>query len=87
MANHPATIQTIMSNEEPKQERKNYAKRGEREQKMMSFRADAEVVGILQRVANKGRLLNDLVKEWNRSRNRLEHDDGPASNEIEEYMT
>ena len=33
-------------------------------QKMVSFRADLEVVEILERQPNKGRLLNQLVLEW-----------------------
>ena len=33
-------------------------------QKMVSFRADLEVVEILDRQPNKGRLLNQLVMEW-----------------------
>ena len=43
--------------------RKEYAKGGS-SQKMMAFRADSEVVEILAKVANKGRLLNELVKQW-----------------------
>lgn len=43
--------------------RKEYAKGGS-SQKMMAFRADADVVEILSKVANKGRLINDLVKRW-----------------------
>ena len=39
-------------------------------QKMVSFRADLEVVEILERQPNKGRLLNQLVMEWAQS-----HDD------------
>ena len=33
-------------------------------QKMVSFRADLEVVEILERQPNKGRLLNQLVLDW-----------------------
>lgn len=33
-------------------------------QKMVSFRADHEVVAILERQPNKGRLLNQLVLDW-----------------------
>lgn len=33
-------------------------------QKMVSFRADLEVVEILERQPNKGRLLNQLVMDW-----------------------
>ena len=33
-------------------------------QKMVSFRADSEVLEILERQPNKGRLLNQLVLDW-----------------------
>ena len=33
-------------------------------QKMVSFRADLEVVEILEKQPNKGRLLNQLVLDW-----------------------
>ena len=33
-------------------------------QKMVSFRADLEVVEILERQPNKGRFLNQLVLDW-----------------------
>lgn len=39
-------------------------------QKMVSFRADSEVLEILERQPNKGRFLNQLVMEWAQS-----HDD------------
>ena len=56
--------------------RKKYAKNGSA-QKMMSFRADGDVVVILANVANKGRLLNNLVKEWAAAHRPMvvEHDD------------
>ena len=49
---------------EEKQERKKYAAKGERSQKMVTFRADIETIQILDGVTNKGRLLNELVQEW-----------------------
>lgn len=66
------------------QPRKKYAQKGEREQKMISFRADAETQSILETVKNKGRLLNELVQDWRRSRNRPESDDNPDELQIEE---
>lgn len=33
-------------------------------QKMVSFRADTEVLEILERQPNKGRFLNQLVTDW-----------------------
>lgn len=58
--------------------RKEYAKNGSA-QKMMTFRADVDVVAILANVANKGRLLNNLVKEWAAAHQSMavEHDDPP----------
>ena len=63
--------------------RKVYAKNGSA-QKMMTFRADVDVVAILANVANKGRLLNNLVKEWAAAHRPLavDHDDPPEDNNI-----
>ena len=41
--------------------KKQYAGKGIRTQKMMTFRADYEVLEYLQTKPNKGRYLNDLV--------------------------
>lgn len=66
--------------------RKEYAKNGSA-QKMMTFRADVDVVAILANVANKGRLLNNLVKEWAAEHRPMavEHDDSPEDNNIPLY--
>ena len=63
--------------------RKVYAKNGSA-QKMMTFRADVDVVAILANVANKGRLLNNLVKEWAAAHRPfvVEHDDPPEDNNV-----
>lgn len=41
--------------------RKEYGKRGERTQKMMTFRVDNEVIDWLQEQPNKGRYINNLI--------------------------
>lgn len=71
------------------QRRKQRAKNGSCESRMMSFRADAETISILDKVANKGRLINELVQKWwKRPRKQWEDPDiNPAENDIEEYMT
>ena len=56
--------------------RKEYAKGGS-SQKMMAFRADSDVVEILSKVANKGRLINDLVKRWAAVPDQLADPDSP----------
>ena len=56
--------------------RKEYAKGGS-SQKMMAFRADVDVVEILSKVANKGRLINDLVKRWAAGPDQLGDPDAP----------
>lgn len=56
-----------MKQTEEKQERqrKAYAARGERSQKMMSFRVDNEVSAWLNQQPNKGRYLNSLIlADW-----------------------
>lgn len=75
----------IMNNE--KQERKSRAKNGERTQKMMSFRVDADVASILSTVANKGRLLNNLLREWAQAHPHREgHDYPPEEDGLEDYL-
>lgn len=78
-----------MKEKEDKQLRKQRAKNGERTSKMMSFRADEMTVRILAKVQNKGRLINDLVKQWWRKEPSITLDDDidPSENDIEEYFT
>lgn len=61
--------------EEKERIRKAGRKAGQTTQKMMAFRVDNEVAEILATVANKGRLLNELVKDWAAAHKRLH--DGP----------
>lgn len=68
--------------EQEKQTRKNYAKRGEKSQKMMSFRVDNDVWELLSKVGNKGRFLNDLVKDYFTNSNKKEIDYPPEENNI-----
>lgn len=51
-------------NEKKKQGRKNYAPRGTRTQKAMTFRLDNEAAEYLSTVDNKGRLINELIINW-----------------------
>lgn len=43
--------------------RREYAKRGERNQKMMSFRVDLDNIQWLESRENKGRYINQLIAE------------------------
>lgn len=62
--------------ERKKQERRKRAKNGERNGKMLSFRCDWDVLNVLNQVENKGRFLNELVKQWARkNRRRLDKDE------------
>lgn len=78
---HPKIKQVLM--EQKERLRKEYAKNGSA-QKMMTFRADVDVVAILANVANKGRLINNLVKEWSAAHRPMavEHDDAPEVYDI-----
>lgn len=51
------------NNEEKKQMRKKYAAAGERGQKMVSFRLDNDLAEWLNSKSNKGRYLNNLIRE------------------------
>lgn len=44
-------------------QKKVYAAAGSRSQKMMSFRVDLENIEWLERQANKGRYLNELIAQ------------------------
>lgn len=45
----------------PHQERRPYAKKGEKRQMMMSFRLDLDNLQWLQQQGNKGRYINELI--------------------------
>lgn len=47
--------------EPKKQERRVYAEKGTRSQKMMTFRIDLENIEFLDKQMNKGRYINDLI--------------------------
>lgn len=44
--------------------RKTDIKRGQRTQKMMSFRCDYETIELLKDYPNKGRLINKLIRDY-----------------------
>jgi len=48
-------------NEKRERVRKAYAPRGERSQKMVTFRADLDNIEWLERQPNKGRYINNLI--------------------------
>lgn len=53
---------------------------------MMSFRADEMTLQVLAKVQNKGRLINDLVKQWWRQAPAVTLDDDEPPTEIDDYM-
>lgn len=74
--------------EENKQQRKKYAKKGERSQKMVTFRLDNDLVTWLERQANKGRFINNAIRtllNLKAGYNRFDEDASPDENLIEEY--
>lgn len=76
-----------MEKEPIKQERKARSKNGERSQKMMSFRVDDDVRQVLEAAANKGRLINDLLREWAKAHPTREPQDyPPEENSLEDYQ-
>ncbi len=58
--------------------RRAYAKKGERNQKMMAFRLDNENAEWLQMQPNRGRYLNELIAN---DRQRQQHSDQNSSQE------
>lgn len=75
-----------MEKQESAQKRREYAERGTRSGRLMSFRVDYEVAAILAKVTNKGRLLNDLVKCWAGGRDYRGPEQPPLDDSIEEYF-
>lgn len=75
-----------MKEKEEKQLRKQRAKNGEKTSKMMSFRADELTLQILAKVQNKGRLINDLVKQWWRRNPSVTLDPDEPPTELIDYM-
>lgn len=67
--------------------RKEYSKDG-KSQKHMGWRADFDVIEILKTVENKGRLINNLIREWARAKNKDERasDTDPRWNQIEDEL-
>jgi len=72
---------------ETERNRKEYAKKGERSQKMMCFRLDNDLETFLSTVKNKGRLINDLLHKYFETKPMADPDADPGENDIEEYMT
>lgn len=78
---------TKKSDNKQTQPRKQYCAAGERTSKMMAFRADRDVIRWLNHAANKGRLINELVRSWAKQQPFYDEDASPDENMIEEYMT
>lgn len=72
--------------QEKERQRKAGRKKGQLTQKLMAFRIDEDVQDILEKVQNKGRVVNEAVKEWWRSRNKEEHDHSPDEERIEDNL-
>ena len=49
--------------EENERQKKAYSKRGERSQTMFNFRMDNELYDALQNIQNKGRYVNEAIRE------------------------
>lgn len=72
--------------EDKRRIRKEYKKQAGRTQKVQSYRIDLDIIENLKSVANKGRLINDLLREYFRSRNQDESkkDEDPAWGMLED---
>lgn len=72
--------------EDKRRIRKEYKKQAGRTQKVQSYRIDLDIIEKLKSVANKGRLINDLLREYFRSRNLDESkkDEDPAWGMLED---
>lgn len=60
---------------------------GQRTQKMMSFKVDLDLAEMLVEVKNKGRLINNLLREYFKAPEPpIDEDTDPGENDLEEYM-
>lgn len=76
-----------MEKDTNKQERKSRSKNGERTQKMMTFRVDNDVAAILATAKNKGRLINNVIREWAQAHPLMEPQDyPPEENNLDDYL-
>lgn len=71
-----------MAKEKKEPVRKTGAKWGVYTQKMMTFRIDQDVVEMLEKVGNKGRVVNEAVRDYLRAINRKCTHESPKENEI-----
>lgn len=63
---------------------------GQRTQKMMSFKIDLDLAARLAEVANKGRLINNLLRDYfhvPEGDPAQDEDTDPGESDLEEYMT
>lgn len=61
---------------------------GKQTQKMMSFKIDIDLAERMTQEANKGRLINNLLrKHYGLQEPADDEDANPAEHDIEEYMT
>lgn len=61
---------------------------GQVTQKMMSFKIDLDLVERLKYEANKGRLINNLLRNhYGMGEPKVDGDTDPREHDIEEYMT
>lgn len=82
----PLTNNTQQVMDSKERERKAF-KWGERTQKMMSFKVDLDLVQHLQGVKNKGRLINNLLRDFFKVPEPWEDPDAsPEENTIEDTM-
>ena len=58
--------------EEKKERQRNAFKHGITTQKLMCFRCDFDVMELLEKVSNKGRTINNAIREYLAARNRDE---------------
>lgn len=58
--------------EEKKERQRKVFKHGTTTQKLMSFRCDLDVMELLEKVSNKGRTINNAIREYLAARNRDE---------------
>ena len=72
----------------PKERQRKQYRWGSITQKMMSFKIDLDLLERLQQEPNKGRLLNNLLRQhYGLVEPAVDEDENPGEYDLEEYMT
>lgn len=78
---------TTKKEKQPKERQRKEYKHGTITQKMLSFKLDLDLFARLKQEPNKGRLINNLIREHYKLNDLpYDEDEDPAEHDIENYL-